>query len=96
MKRFVTDAEIRHAITRPPPDTRAYFRGRCVEKFAKEMTAVQWDEITFGDNGRENVVRLLNVFDDAEVQRYNAAIDNAADVATLLRSLETIGGRPNA
>jgi len=88
MKRFITDDDIRHAIVHPPPDTRAYFRGRCVEKFAKEMTAVQWDEITFGDNGHEHVVRLLNVFDEADVRRYNAAIDNAADVATLLRGLE--------
>ena len=88
MQRFITDDDIRQAITHPPCDTRAYFRGRCVEKFAKEMTAVQWDEVTFGTNGHEQVVRLLNVFDPADVDRYNAAIDNAADVATLLRSLE--------
>jgi proteasome accessory factor A len=90
MRRFVTDEEIRHAIHHPPTDTRAYFRGRCVEKFAKQMTAVQWDEIAFEDNDHENVVRLLNVFDDEEVRRYNQAIDNAPDVATLLRSLEFV------
>ena len=90
MQRFVTDDDIRHAIHHPPPDTRAYFRGRCVEKFAREMTTVQWDEIAFGDNDHENVVRLLNVFDDDEVRRYNQAIDNATDVATLLQSLEFV------
>ncbi len=90
MQRFVTDDEIRHAIHQPPRDTRAYFRGKCIEKFAKEMTSVQWDEIAFGDNNHEYVVRLLNVFDDQDVQRYNAAIDNATDVETLLRSLEFV------
>ena len=90
MKRFVTDEDIRRAIHQPPPDTRAYFRGKCIEKFAKEMTSVQWDEIAFGDNTHEYVVRLLNVFDDKEVQRYNVAIDNASDVETLLRSLEFV------
>jgi proteasome accessory factor PafA2 len=88
MQRFVTDEDIRHAIHHPPADTRAYFRGRCVEKFAREMTSVQWDEIAFGRNGHEYVVRLLNVFDDEQVRRYNAAIDNAADVETLLQRLE--------
>jgi proteasome accessory factor PafA2 len=90
IQRFITDDDIRQAIRHPPPDTRAYFRGRCIEKFAKEMTSVQWDEIAFGDNAHEYVVRLLNVFDDDEVRRYNAAIDNAPDVATLLRSLEFV------
>ncbi len=88
LQRFVTDDDIRRAIHQPPRDTRAYFRGRCVEKFAREMTTVQWDEIAFGgDNGHDQVVEMLNVFDDAEVRRYNAAVDNAADVATLLRNL---------
>jgi proteasome accessory factor PafA2 len=88
LQRFVTDEEIRHAICQPPVDTRAYFRGRCIEKFAKQMSSVQWDEIAFGENDHESVVRLLNVFDDADVQRYNAAIDNARDVETLLRNLK--------
>jgi len=90
MQRFITDDDIRRAIHQPPRDTRAYFRGKCIEKFAKEMTSVQWDEIAFGGNGHESVVRLLNVFDEADVQRYNAAIDNASDVETLLRSLEYV------
>jgi proteasome accessory factor A len=90
MQRFVTDEEIRRAIHQPPCDTRAYFRGKCIEKFAREMTSVQWDEIAFGGSGHESVVRLLNVFDDADVQRYNTAIDNASDVETLLRSLEFV------
>ena len=77
VQRFVTDDDIRHAIRQPPDDTRAYFRGHCIEKFAKQMTSVQWDEIAFGENGRESVVRLLNVFDDEDVRRYNAAIDKA-------------------
>lgn len=87
MQRFVTDQEIRWAIRQPPTNTRAYFRGRCVEKFAKEMTSVQWDELAFADGNGEAVVRLLNVFDDETVQFYNAAVDKAGDVATLLRSL---------
>ena len=94
MQRFVTDDEIRRAIRQPPRDTRAYFRGRCIEKFAKQMSSVQWDEIAFGENDHESVVRLLNVFDDEDVRRYNAAIDKAPDVATLLRNLEMSGDKP--
>jgi proteasome accessory factor A len=87
MIRFITDDHVRQAIVHPPADTRAYFRGQCVAKFAKQMTAVQWDEITFGHDGREDIIRLLNVFDAAAVERYKTAIDNAPDVTTLLRNL---------
>jgi proteasome accessory factor A len=88
LQRFVTDDEIRHAIRQAPRDTRAYFRGRCIEKFAKQMSSVQWDAIAFGENEHEAVVELLNVFDDEDVRRYNTAIDNAPDVETLLRNLK--------
>jgi proteasome accessory factor A len=88
LQRFVTDDDIRQAIRQPPLDTRAYFRGRCIERFAKQMSSVQWDEITFGENDHESVVQLLNVFDDEDVRRYNTAIDNAPDVETLLRNLK--------
>jgi len=91
IQRFVTDDEIRAAIRQPPRDTRAYFRGRCIDKFAKQMSSVQWDEIAFTENDHESVIRLSNVFDEKDVQHYNKAIDNAADVATLLRNLETTG-----
>ena len=52
------------------------------------MSSVQWDEIAFGENEHEAIIQLLNVFDDDEVYRYNQAIDNAADVETLLRNLK--------
>jgi proteasome accessory factor PafA2 len=89
MQKFVTADEIRRAIHQPPPDTRAYFRGRCVEKFAKEMESVQWDEIVFRVGDEEHTIRMLNVFDEASVRRYKQAVDNAADVATLVQKLES-------
>jgi proteasome accessory factor A len=87
LQRFVCDDDIRHAIHHPPRDTRAYFRGRCVEKFAKQMTSVQWDELAFALPAGEAVVPLLNVFDEADVARYRQAVDEAADVPALLARL---------
>ena len=30
-------------MTEPPEDTRAYFRGRCLAKYAAEVVAASWD-----------------------------------------------------
>ena len=39
LQRVTTDEEVEAAITTPPPDTRAYFRGRCLEKFPSDIVA---------------------------------------------------------
>jgi proteasome accessory factor PafA2 len=47
MQRLITDDEIDVARTRPPTDTRAYFRGRMMEKFGSAVVAASWDSVIF-------------------------------------------------
>ncbi len=42
---------VREAVTQPPQDTRAYFRGRCLELFGSEIVAANWDSIVFDVGG---------------------------------------------
>jgi len=58
VKRLVSDAEIEAAITEPPEDTRAYFRGQCLKRYAGEVFGVNWDSISFGI-GDEPIKRIL-------------------------------------
>jgi proteasome accessory factor A len=57
MKRLVTEEEVQAAITTPPLDTRAYFRGRCLERYPTAIAAASWDSVIF-DLGRESLVRI--------------------------------------
>jgi proteasome accessory factor A len=57
MKRLLSDEEVTRAMTEPPEDTRAYFRGRCLAKYAAEVVAASWDSVIF-DVGRESLVRV--------------------------------------
>ncbi|MBT4983766.1 MAG: proteasome accessory factor PafA2 [Ilumatobacter sp.] len=54
---IVTDAEARAAMTEPPESTRAYFRGRCLEKFPDDIVAANWDSLVF-DIGRDPLRRV--------------------------------------
>ena len=54
---LVTEAAVTRAMTAPPEDTRAYFRGRCLEKFAGEVAAASWDSVIF-DVGRDSLQRV--------------------------------------
>nr|WP_189171422.1 depupylase/deamidase Dop [Pilimelia anulata] len=57
MKTLLDPAEVDAAMTEPPADTRAYFRGRCLSQYAPEVVAASWDSVIF-DIGRESLVRV--------------------------------------
>ena len=45
--RIVTDDEISKAIYDPPKDTRAYFRGMCLQRYSDEIVSASWDSVIF-------------------------------------------------
>jgi Pup amidohydrolase len=89
MKRMVTEDEVRAAMTTPPEDTRAYFRGRCVSQYADRLAAASWDSVIF-DVGRESLVRIPTL-DPARGTKAHVGelLDHAADAAELVDALTT-------
>jgi Pup amidohydrolase len=57
MQRITGDAEVMAARTEPPTDTRAYFRGKCLQRWADDIVAANWDSLVF-DVGREPLRRV--------------------------------------
>ncbi len=87
MRRFVSEDEVRRAIFSPPGTTRAFFRGRAVAKFNREICSIQWDEITFQNNGNYRTVTLPHPAIDPALDRVNAAIRDAKTYADLEQGL---------
>lgn len=58
MERLVDDAEVERAVYEPPEDTRAYFRGRCLAKYARHVAAASWDSVIFDLPGRDALQRV--------------------------------------
>jgi proteasome accessory factor A len=61
MDRLLTDEEIAEAVHVPPTDTRAYFRGRCLEQYAERIAAASWDSVIFDLPGRESLQRVPTI-----------------------------------
>ena len=57
LERLVTDAEVTGAVSSPPPTTRAWFRGRCLDRFPGQIAAANWDSMVF-DLGGEPLKRV--------------------------------------
>ncbi|MCW2813635.1 MAG: protein of unknown function domain protein, partial [Nocardioides sp.] len=58
MERLLDQADVDDAMHDPPTDTRAYFRGRCLEKYAEHVAAASWDSVIFDLPGRESLQRV--------------------------------------
>ena len=59
--RLLTDDVVETAMHQPPDDTRAYFRGRCLEKYADSVAAASWDSVIFDLPGRESLQRVPTI-----------------------------------
>jgi proteasome accessory factor A len=87
MTRLVTEEAVRRAMTEPPEDTRAYFRGRCVAKYADRLAAASWDSVIF-DIGRESLVRIPTMEPTRGTRAaIGALLDASDDAAELVDAL---------
>ena len=84
MKTLLDDDEIQRAMTEPPEDTRAYFRGRCLAQYASEVVAASWDSVIF-DVGRESLVRVPMMEPERGTKKHVGALfDRCASAKDLL------------
>ncbi len=52
VERLVSSEEIESAMISPPRDTRAYFRGSCLARYATSLVAASWDALIFDLDGQ--------------------------------------------
>jgi len=56
--RVVDEADVHAAVADPPEDTRAYFRGRCLAKYGRDVAAASWDSVIFDVPGHDSLQRV--------------------------------------
>ena len=61
IERLLDDESVEMAMHDPPEDTRAYFRGRCLEKYSDHVAAASWDSVIFDLPGRESLQRVPTI-----------------------------------
>jgi Pup amidohydrolase len=58
MQRLLSDEQIATAVSQPPEDTRAYFRGKCIQHFPQEVVGASWDSVIFDLPDRRRLQRI--------------------------------------
>ena len=89
VERLATDEQIDRAVMEPPEDTRAYFRGRCIERYPDAIAAASWDSIIF-DTGKAALQRVpMREPLRGTRGHVEALLDEAPDPATLVELLRS-------
>ncbi|WP_282944312.1 depupylase/deamidase Dop [Cellulomonas endometrii] len=88
VERLVTDADVAAAVTDPPEDTRAYFRGRTIARFGAHVSAASWDSVVFDVPGAPTLQRVP-MRDPLRGTKAHVAglLDSSPDVGSLLAAL---------
>src|SRR6202022_660593 len=60
MERMGSEDSVIEAMTEPPRDTRAYFRGKCLQRWGSSIAAANWDSLVF-DLGTDPLRRVRMV-----------------------------------
>ena len=89
LEALVDDDAARVATTEPPADTRAYFRGRCLQRWADRIIAANWDSMVFDVGG--DPLRRVPMMEPTRgtAAHVGSLLDDCATPAELLARLGT-------
>lgn len=87
LERLVPEPAVESAVTDPPEDTRAWFRGECVRRFGDDVRAASWDSVVMLDErGRLRRVQVPEPT-AATRERVSGLLGRHTRTATLLTEL---------
>ena len=85
---LVTPELVRSAQGTPPEDTRAWFRGTCVRRFAPHVFSASWDSVVFDVPGHASLQRVPILEPERGTRAHvGELVEQSPDVEHLLRGL---------
>ena len=86
-EKILSSEEVISAVGSPPEDTRAFFRGKCLEKWPENVIIANWDSMVF-DTGEQNLHRVPMLEPlKGTAQHVGDLIDNCETVIELIDSI---------
>ncbi|WP_235735992.1 depupylase/deamidase Dop [Nocardioides alcanivorans] len=88
MERLIDPVEVELSVHEPPVDTRAYFRGKVLDKFSDGVAAASWDSVIFDLPGKEALQRVPTMDPLRGTRKHVGALIDRCDTAEeLFRAL---------
>ena len=85
---LVAPSDVEHAVTEPPRDTRAFFRGRAISRFGAHVSAASWDSVVFDVPGAPTLSRVpMRDPLRGTAEHVESIVEASADASALLAAL---------
>ena len=85
---LVPDDEAELAMSQPPSDTRAYFRGECLRRYPESIAAASWDSVVFDIPASEQLLRVPTMEPLRGTREHvGALLEESADAGALIAAL---------
>ena len=92
MELLLTEDEVQRAVDAPPEDTRAYFRGRCLDKYADSVAAASWDSVIFDLPGHDSLQRVPTLEPLRGTREHvGALLDRSNQKAAITEAMRVVG-----
>lgn len=93
LRRLIDPLAVGRAVTTPPADTRAWFRGECVRRFGSAVAAASWDSVVFDLPSRAALVRVPTPEPLRGTREHvGALLDSAESLSELVGALTGAAG----
>ena len=90
LQRLIDDTDVNFGIRNPPETTRAYFRGKCLQKWPDAIVSANWDSIVFKlENGLLRRIPILEPGLSTEKQ-FRDLIESCATPLELVTAIEAL------
>jgi len=92
VERLVDDGRVADAVHHAPADTRAWFRGEVMARYADQVSAASWDSVIFDVPGAAALQRVPMLDPSRGTRQHiGALLDASPDAAALLKGLRGDG-----
>ena len=81
LKEYLNPFDVQEAVSEPPINTRAWFRGKSVSKFSKSIAAASWDSLIFDIDKNQPLFRIATADPLKGTQELIGEMLNQSDTA---------------
>tara|TARA_B100000965_G_scaffold322682_1_gene284243 strand:- start:8738 stop:10258 length:1521 start_codon:yes stop_codon:yes gene_type:complete len=88
LKKLITNNEVNNGIDNPPQETRAYFRGVCLQKWPESIVSANWDSLVF--RLEDDHLKRVPILDPSEgsLEKVRSLLERVTSPNELIAELE--------
>ena len=89
LKKIISDTDVIEGIDNPPHDTRAYFRGVCLQKWPESIVSANWDSLVFRLEGDQ--LKRIPILDPSEgsFEKVQLLLERATSPSQMIEEIES-------